>query len=63
MNEFFKDYVEMCKAGAHFYRKHWLGTIITMTVFSVPTTLLISPELREDIADKVKSKFKKKGGR
>lgn len=63
MNELFKDYVEMCKVGAHFYRKHWLATIITMTVSSVSTALLVSPELREDIADKVKSKFKKKGGR
>lgn len=63
MNGFFKDYGELCKATGHFYKKHWLGTIIMTTVSGVSTALVLSPDLREDITDKVKSKFKKKGGR
>ena len=60
MNGFFEDYGELCKATGHFYKKHWLGAIIMSIVSGVSAALVIFPNLRENIADKVKSKFKKK---
>ena len=60
MNGFFKDYGELCKATGHFYKKHWLGSIIMSIVSGVLVVLTLFPDLRRAIADKVKSKFKKK---
>ena len=60
MNGFFKDYGELCKAMRGFYKKHWLASTIMSIVSGVSAAVVISPNLRGAIADKVESKFKKK---
>lgn len=57
MREFCKDYLELCKESGRFYKKHWLGCIITNAV-------LISAEFcwifRDNIREKIDNKFGKK---
>ena len=60
MKTFFKDYGQLCKQTGSFYKKHWLGTIITTIVSCGLTIAVFWPkELKEAVADNVKSKFKK----
>lgn len=32
MRDFVKDYVELCKEGGKFYKKHWKGVILLKAV-------------------------------
>lgn len=32
MKEFWKDYVDMCKEGCKFYKKHWKGMFVLNAV-------------------------------
>ena len=32
MNEFVKDYVDLCKDGCRFYKKHWKGVVLLNVV-------------------------------
>ena len=56
MKKFWKDYADLCKESGKFYKKHWFGVIVLNAV-------LIAGEFtwwkRDEIKDRVKSKFKK----
>ncbi len=60
MKEFFKDY----KEAGRFYKKQancvWIGTIATNLVVSgVMIAAYLPKDMRKEVVDKVKSKFKK----
>lgn len=60
MKTFFKDYGELSKQTGNFYKKHWLGTIVLTLVSCVVSALLFWPkELKEEVKNNIKSKFKK----
>ena len=60
MKTFFKYYGELLKQTEHFYKKHWLGTIIMNVVVSGAMVAVMWPkELKETVADNIKDKFKK----
>ena len=60
MKTFFKDYGELLKQTGHFYKKHWLRTIVMNTVVSGAMIAVMWPkELKEAVADNIKDKFKK----
>lgn len=60
MKNFFKDYGELCKTAGNFYKKHWLGTIVINVVVSGVMIAVTWPkELKEEVVDNIKDKFKK----
>ena len=60
MKRFFKDYGELLKQTGHFYKKHWLGTIVMNAVVSGAMVAVMWPkELKEAVVDNIKDKFKK----
>ena len=60
MKTFFKDYGELLKQTGHFYKKHWLGTIVMNVVVSGMMIAVTWPkELKEEVVDNIKDKFKK----
>ena len=60
MKTFFKDYGELLKQTGHFYKKHWLGIIVMNVVVSGVMIAVTWPkELKEEVVDNIKDKFKK----
>ena len=56
MKTFVKDYLDLCKESGRFCKKHWLGLIIMyLVIFGAELGWLF----RDDIKDKIKSKFYK----
>ena len=56
MRNFWKDYAELCKAAGRFYKKHWLGCIVLNAVMIAGQYAWF---YRDDIKDKLTSKFVK----
>ena len=60
MKIFFKDCGELFKTTVGFYKKHWLGTIITnVVVCGIVVAVTWPKELKELFVDGIKSKFKR----
>ena len=60
MKTFFKDYGELLKQTGHFYKKHWLGTIVMNIVAGGVTVLMYTPKAtKKAVVDNIKDKFKK----
>ena len=57
MRNFWKDYAELCKEAGRFYKKHWLGCIVLNAVMIAGQYAWF---YRDDIKDKLTSKFVKK---
>ena len=60
MKTFFKDYGTLCKQTGSFYKKHWLGMLITtIVVDGIVIAAMWPKEFKEEVKDNIKSKFKK----
>ena len=60
MKTFFKDYGQLWKDTGKFYKKHWLGTIITnVVVCGIVVAVTWPKELKEPFVDGIKNKFKR----
>ena len=56
MKTFVKDYLDLCKESGRFCKKHWLGLIIMyLVIFGAELGWIF----KDDIKDKIKSKFHK----
>lgn len=56
MKTFVKDYVELCKDGGKFYKKHWKGTILLNAAIVAGEVVYLN---RDKIKNTLKEKFHK----
>lgn len=56
MKQFVKDYVDLCKHGGSFYKKHWKGVIVMNVVVYASTMAYYR---KDQIKDAIKEKFSK----
>ena len=57
---FFKDYRKFCKDNVAFYKKHWFAMLcISVVTTGATISLAIPKEVRKDIVDDIKNKFRR----
>lgn len=60
MNNFFKDYNNAIKTNIDLYKKHWFAMLCINVIGTAVTIRLSVPkEVRKDVVEEIKNKFKR----